>query len=57
MASSMAQDLGKKAPAAVQRLAKTGASGKFLSNVKRDMQRAAEPILDAKALVAKCIAF
>ncbi|CAE7572947.1 unnamed protein product [Symbiodinium necroappetens] len=39
------EDLGKKTPAAVQRLAKTGASGKFLSNVKRDMQRAAVPHL------------
>ena len=49
----MAQDLGNRAPAAVQRLAKTGASGKFPSNVKRDMQKSSESILDAKAEVAK----
>ncbi|CAE7197038.1 unnamed protein product [Symbiodinium sp. KB8] len=41
-------DLGGKAPTDVQRLAKAGATGKFLSNVKRDMQRASQPILGAK---------
>ncbi|CAE6966858.1 unnamed protein product, partial [Symbiodinium sp. CCMP2592] len=38
-------DLGHKTPAAVQRLAKTGASGRFQSNVKRDMQRSSVPHL------------
>ena len=54
--SPVAQDLGGKAPTDVQRLAKAGATGKFLSNVKRDMQRASQPILGAKARVPKFIA-